>query len=64
LADQENPPQGPPSTPPLPLGGAGGGTPEPGPAELNQWGAPEDKLRYAIVSWQRVTLLERNKMRR
>ena len=46
------------------LGGAGGGTPEPGPAELNQWGAPEDKLRYAIVSWQRVTLLERNKMRR
>jgi len=25
LADQENPPQGPPSTPPLPLGGGAGG---------------------------------------
>ena len=28
------------------------------------WGHPVDKLRYAIFSWQRVTLLERTHMRR
>jgi Acyl-CoA carboxylase epsilon subunit len=43
---------------------AGGGPGEPGPQELNLWGHPVDKLRYAIFSWQRVTLLERTYMRR
>ena len=37
---------------------------EPGPQELNLWGHPVDKLRYAVFSWQRVTLLERTYMRR
>ncbi len=46
------------------LGSAGGGTPEPGRKERNLWGHPVDKLRYAFVSWQRVTLLERTHMRR
>ena len=46
------------------LAGAGGGHPAPGPQELNPWGHPVDKLRYAIFSWQRVTLLERMHMRR
>jgi hypothetical protein len=46
------------------LGQAGGGTPDPGPQERDGWGRPEDKLRYEIFSWQRVTLLERSKMRR
>jgi hypothetical protein len=46
------------------LTAAGGGTPEPGPQELNAWGHPVDKLRYGIASWQRITLLERSHMRR
>ncbi|UXA19280.1 acyl-CoA carboxylase subunit epsilon [Mycobacterium sp. SMC-4] len=47
------------------LGCAGGAGPqEPGPQELNPWGHPIDKLRYAHTSWQRVTLLERMHMRR
>ena len=46
------------------LAGAGGGTGEPGPQELNLWGHPVDKLRYAVSSWQTVTLLERTHMRR
>ncbi|WP_396892228.1 acyl-CoA carboxylase epsilon subunit [[Mycobacterium] wendilense] len=46
------------------LAAAGGGQHAPGPQELNPWGHPVDKLRYAITSWQRVTLLERTHMRR
>lgn len=46
------------------LAGAAGAPVEPGPQELNPWGHPVDKLRYAISSWQRVTLLERTHMRR
>jgi Acyl-CoA carboxylase epsilon subunit len=46
------------------LTAAGGGTPEPGPQELNPWGHPVDKLRYGLTSWQHVTLLERTHMRR
>jgi hypothetical protein len=46
------------------LAGASGGNPEPGPEELNLWGHPVDKLRYAITSWQRVTQLERTHIRR
>jgi hypothetical protein len=46
------------------LAGASGGHPEPGPQELNLWGHPVDKLRYAFHSWQNVTLVERTHMRR
>ena len=46
------------------LSAAAGGPGEPGPQELNLWGHPVDKLRYAVFSWQRVTLLERTYMRR
>jgi Acyl-CoA carboxylase epsilon subunit len=46
------------------LAGVSGATPEPGPQELNPWGHPVDKLRYAVFSWQRVTLLGRTHMRR
>ena len=35
-----------------------------GPAEINLWGHPVDKLRYPMTSWQRVTLLERTHVRR
>jgi hypothetical protein len=42
----------------------GGGAAEPGPQELNLWGHPVDKLRYSVVSWQRVTQLERTHVRR
>ncbi len=46
------------------LSAAGGGRIEPGPQELNLWGHPVDKLRFAPISWQLVTLLERTHMRR
>ncbi|HYO03130.1 MAG TPA: acyl-CoA carboxylase subunit epsilon [Mycobacterium sp.] len=46
------------------LAGGSGGTTEPGPQELNLWGHPVDKLRYSVVSWQRVTQLERTHVRR
>jgi hypothetical protein len=46
------------------LSAAGGATREAGPQELNPWGHPVDKLRYAVFSWQRITLLERSHMRR
>jgi hypothetical protein len=46
------------------VGSAAGRPIEEGPRERNLWGHPVDKLRYAIFSWQRVTLLERTHMRR
>jgi hypothetical protein len=46
------------------LGSASGGHQEPGPLERNLWGHPVDKLRYAVFSWQRVTLMERTHIRR
>ena len=46
------------------LAGAGGGTPEVGPQELNRWGHPVDGLRYSVCSWQTMTLVERTHMRR
>lgn len=46
------------------LGNAAGESTAPVVAERNMWGHPVDKLRYAIFSWQRVTLLERTHMRR
>ncbi len=46
------------------LGSAGGGAAESGPADRNLWGHPVDKLRFPLISWQRVTLLERTHTRR
>ena len=46
------------------LGAAGGGAAEPVQRDRNLWGHPVDKLRYALFSWQRVTLLERTHIRR
>ncbi|MEO8816471.1 MAG: acyl-CoA carboxylase subunit epsilon [Mycobacterium sp.] len=46
------------------LSSAGGGAVEPGPTERNLWGHPVDKLRYPLISWQRITLLERTHLRR
>ena len=46
------------------LSAAAGGRVEPGPQELNLWGHPVDKLRFAPISWQLVTLVERTHMRR
>ncbi len=46
------------------LGGAAGGARQPAVAERNLWGHPVGKLRYAVFSWARVTLLERTYMRR
>lgn len=46
------------------LSSAGGGAAEPGPTERNLWGHPVDKLRYPLVSWQLMTLLERTHIRR
>jgi Acyl-CoA carboxylase epsilon subunit len=46
------------------LGSAAGGQAEPAPTERNLWGHPVDKLRYAVFSWQRVTLQERTHLRR
>jgi hypothetical protein len=46
------------------LGAAVGGAAAPDVRERNLWGHPASSLRYAIFSWQRVTLLERTYMRR
>lgn len=40
--------------------GGGGGRGEP---EFSRWGLPVDKLRYAVHSWQRLTLVQRTHMR-
>ena len=46
------------------LAGAAGGQGSRRTSRAILWGHPVDKLRYAIFSWQRVTLLERTHMRR
>ena len=46
------------------LAAAAGASSAPGAQELNLWGHPVDRLRYAVTSWQRVTLLERTHIRR
>ncbi len=46
------------------LSAATGGHIEPGPQELNLWGHPVSKLRFAPHSWQLVTLVERTFLRR
>ena len=46
------------------LAGCSGAPAESGPAEINLWGHPVDKLRFPMTSWQRITLLERTHVRR
>jgi hypothetical protein len=47
------------------LGGASGdGQADDGPISRDLWGHPVDRLRYSIVSWQRVTQVERTHVRR
>ena len=46
------------------LGAAGGGSTDAGVPDRNLWGHPVDKLRYPLISWQRITLLERTHLRR
>jgi len=46
------------------LAGLSGAPAESGPAEINLWGHPVDKLRFPMTSWQRITLLERTHVRR
>jgi hypothetical protein len=45
------------------LGSAVGGGGEPAPPVFSRWGLPVDKLRYAVHSWQRLTLVQRTHMR-
>jgi hypothetical protein len=45
-------------------GASGGGQADAGPVSRDLWGHPVDRLRYNIVSWQRVTQVERTHVRR
>jgi hypothetical protein len=45
-------------------GASGGGQADAGPVSRDLWGHPVDRLRYSIVSWQRVTQVERTHVRR
>jgi hypothetical protein len=45
-------------------GASGGGQADEGPVTRDLWGHPVDRLRYNIVSWQRVTQVERTHIRR
>ena len=45
------------------LAGASGGDGGQGEPEFSRWGLPVDKLRYAVHSWQRLTLVQRTHMR-
>lgn len=44
--------------------GSAGGAEAPASGERNLWGHPVDKLRIPLISWQRITLLERTHLRR
>jgi hypothetical protein len=46
------------------LAGLSGVPADSGPAEINLWGHPVDKLRFPMTSMQRITLLERTHVRR
>ena len=45
------------------LAGASGGGGVQGEPEFSRWGLPVDKLRYAIHSWQRMSLQQRAHLR-
>ena len=53
MADQENPPQGPPSTPPLPLGGGGGGSRDEVPINI------EDEMRRSYLDYAMSVIVGR-----
>jgi len=53
LADQENPPQGPPSTPPLPLGGGGDGSKDIVPINI------EDEMRRSYLDYAMSVIVGR-----
>lgn len=42
----------------------GGGQVDEGPQIHDLWGHPVDKLRYADISWERITRVERTHLRR
>jgi hypothetical protein len=42
----------------------GGGQVDEAPQIHDLWGHPVDKLRYAAISWQRITRVERTHLRR
>ncbi len=46
------------------LGSAGGTAATAEPGERTRWGLPVDKLRHPVFSWQRITLVGRQHMRR
>jgi len=45
-------------------GASGGGQVDEGPQIIDLWGHPVDKLRYAAISWERITRVERTHLRR
>lgn len=45
-------------------GASGGGQVDEGPQIRDLWGHPADKLRYAAISWERITRVERTHLRR
>ncbi|WIM87793.1 acyl-CoA carboxylase subunit epsilon [Candidatus Mycobacterium wuenschmannii] len=45
------------------LAGASGGPGVQGEPEFSRWGMPVDKLRYAVHSWQRMSLQQRAHLR-
>ena len=45
-------------------GASGGGQADEAPQIVDLWGHPVDKLRYAAISWQRITRVERTHLRR
>jgi hypothetical protein len=45
------------------LAGSSEGGGAQGEPEFSRWGLPVDKLRYAVHSWQRLTLVQRTHMR-
>jgi len=45
-------------------GVSGGGQVDEGPQIVDLWGHPVDKLRYAAISWERITRVERTHLRR
>ena len=45
-------------------GASGGGQVDEAPKIHDLWGHPVDKLRYAAISWERITRVERTHLRR
>jgi Acyl-CoA carboxylase epsilon subunit len=43
--------------------GCAGGTPAPAPSERTRWGLPVDRLRFAMSSYQRLTMQQMTHMK-